>query len=114
MTNTPPKPDPITEAVKRTVEYLYSISDDCPPELAQAIGTLRQLINEEFKPQKSVSSSFIYEILNPAIQRIIREARIEELENLNTSRHYGKDYQASMDELDDYKNDRLSKLKEVE
>ncbi len=34
------------EAIQPTIDYLYSVSDDCPTEMAAAIGSLRQLINE--------------------------------------------------------------------
>lgn len=70
-----PKPnttkDEIGEAVEKTVDYLYKIEGDCPPELYQAIATLRQLINEEFNPEKSISSQFIYDIINPAITKLV-------------------------------------------
>ena len=76
--------DDLNKAVQKTVDYLYNIKGDVEPELYQAIATLRQLINEEFKPNKeSISSQFIYDILNPAISAYttnkIIEARIDEL-----------------------------------
>lgn len=43
-------------------------------------------------------------------EKVVREARIEELNRVNTRRHYGKDYQDSLDELDDYKDKRLAEL----
>ncbi len=63
--------DNILDELKNTAQYLYSIDGDCPDELYQAIATLRQLINEEFKPEKSVSSQFIYDILNPRLTTFI-------------------------------------------
>ena len=57
----------LDKATGQTAHYLYNIDGDCPPELAQAIGTLRRLINEEFKPAKSLSSQFIYDILYPKL-----------------------------------------------
>jgi len=75
--------DSLNKAVQKTVDYLYNIKGDVEPELYQAIATLRQLINEEFKPKESISSQFIYDILNPAISAYttnkIIEARIDEL-----------------------------------
>ena len=53
--------------IKETTDYLYKIDGECPPELYQAIDTLRQLINEEFKPEKSLSSQFIYDIIYPRL-----------------------------------------------
>lgn len=38
------------------------------------------------------------------------KARIEELEKLNTHRHYGKDYQESMDELAEHIENRITAL----
>jgi hypothetical protein len=39
-----------------------------------------------------------------------REARIDELQRVDTRRHYGKDYQDSLDELDEYKDARIAQL----
>lgn len=36
------------------------------------------------------------------------EARLEEVRGFDTRRHYGKDHQESLDELDEYKEQRLS------
>ena len=58
----------IEKAAKDTADYLYKIEGDCPPELYEAISMLRQLINEEFKPAKSLSSQFIYDILYPRLK----------------------------------------------
>ena len=49
-------------------------------------------------------------ILDKLIAQKQQEARIDELERLNTGRHYGKDYQDSLDELDEYKSARLAAL----
>lgn len=68
----------VEEAVKNTIDYLYKIEGDCSPELYQAIAMLRQLINEEFKPAKSVSSQFIYDVISPAINN----EKIAELDDL--------------------------------
>lgn len=64
----------LDDAAKKTVDYLYKVEGDCPPELYQAIATLRQLINEEFKPEKSLSSQFIFNIINPAIKTLLDTA----------------------------------------
>lgn len=75
----------LEEAARKTAEYLYNIDGEVPPEIYQAIGRLRQLINEEFKPEKSVSSQLIYNIMNPAIEAYIAEqtrlARRDEIKN---------------------------------
>ena len=82
----------LREAAQKTVDYLYKIEGDCPPELYKAIATLRQLINEEFKPEKQLSSQFIFDIISPAFHtygnrerldktlRLSYEIRISELE----------------------------------
>jgi hypothetical protein len=57
----------LEQAARKTADYLYKVDGDCPPELYQAFATLRQLINEEFKPEKSVSTQFIYDVLYPKI-----------------------------------------------
>jgi hypothetical protein len=44
------------------------------------------------------------------IERAVVEARIDELSRINIGRHYGKDYQDSMDALDEYQTDRLATL----
>jgi hypothetical protein len=44
-------------------------------------------------------------------QECIR-ARLNELEGLETHRHYGKDYQDSLDELAEYKENRIKALTE--
>lgn len=44
------------------------------------------------------------------LQRVEVEGRIDELQRLKTGRHYGKDYQESLDELDEYKCQRLEAL----
>lgn len=61
------KTTPIEKAVQKTVDYLYKVDGDCSDEAYQAIATLRQLINEEFKPEKSISSQFIYDILKEVL-----------------------------------------------
>lgn len=43
-----------------------------------------------------------------------RLARIDELQKVDTFRHYGKDYQDSMDELAEYKEKRLIALQSQE
>lgn len=76
--------DELDKAFRETAKYLYPIKGDVSPEIGKAIATLRQLINEEFlHKDKSVSSQFIYDIINPAINALVankvREARIEEV-----------------------------------
>lgn len=77
MSNTP---DRIEEAVRRTAEHLYSLSDDCPPALAQRIATLRQLVNET---NTTLGSQQIWDILKPGYHQDLeareRAARIEEV-----------------------------------
>jgi hypothetical protein len=70
----------IEDAAKKTAEYLYSISADCPPELASAIDMLRQLINEAYVHDgKMISSQAIWDALKPATQahtaKAVAEAR---------------------------------------
>lgn len=64
-------------ATRKTAEYLYNIDGEVSPEMYEAIGRLRQLINEEFKPEKSVSSQLIYNIMHPAIEAYIAEQNAE-------------------------------------
>lgn len=59
----------IEKAAKSTANYLYNIEGEVSPEMYQAIARLRQLINEEYKPQKSVSSQLIYDILISTIDQ---------------------------------------------
>jgi hypothetical protein len=59
------------ETIKDIAHHLYNIEGDCDPELYKAIATLRQLINEEFKPTKSVTSQFIYDILSPCLNQLM-------------------------------------------
>ena len=69
----------LREAAQKTVDYLYKIEGDCPPELYKAIATLRQLINEEFKPEKQLSSQFIFDIISPAFHTYGNRERLDEL-----------------------------------
>lgn len=48
--------------------------------------------------------------LTPVVAEREKLARIDELQRLSTHRHYGKDYQESLDELDEYKHTRLAAL----
>lgn len=59
----PSNSDETKHLLQKTADYLYKIHGDVTQEQYQAISTLRQLINEEFKPEKSVSNQFIYNIL---------------------------------------------------
>jgi vacuolar-type H+-ATPase subunit E/Vma4 len=79
----------LEEAARKTAEYLYNIDGEVTPEIYEAIGRLRQLINEEFKPEKSVSSQLIYSIMNPAIEAYIAEQRREAVDEYveNVARH---------------------------
>jgi len=79
--------DSLNKAVQKTVDYLYNIKGDVEPELYQAIATLRQLINEEFKPKESISSQFIYDILNPAISAYTTNKIIEEWNIIHETLH---------------------------
>ena len=73
------------DLIETTANYLYHIDGDCSPELYGAIALLRQLINEEFLDKnKTVSSQFIFDIINPAVQALIDEARIDEAANMLT------------------------------
>lgn len=71
------------EAAQKTVDYLYKIEGDCPTELYKAIATLRQLINEEFKPEKQLSSQFIFDIISPAFHTYGNRERVDELEHID-------------------------------
>lgn len=75
------------EAAQKTVDYLYKIEGDCPTELYKAIATLRQLINEEFKPEKQLSSQFIFDIISPAFHTYGNRERLDELKNLPKDVH---------------------------
>lgn len=65
--------DDLGAAAKKTVHYLYNIDGDVDSDIYKVIATLRQLINEEFKPEKSLSSQFIYDILNPVLTSKLKE-----------------------------------------
>ena len=70
----------VEAAARETVDYLYKIEGECPPELYKAIDRLRQLINEEFVGKdKTVSSQLIFDIVNPAITALIQEAEKRQL-----------------------------------
>jgi hypothetical protein len=43
---------------------------------------------------------------------LLNEARIDELTRIDTRRRYGADYQESLDETDDYKENRINELRE--
>jgi len=90
------KDSSLYDKLEETAKYLYVIEGECDPELYQAIATLRQLINEEFSPKKSLSSQFIYDIINPAHQTLItkreREARIDELERAGRKSNVNNSY----------------------
>ena len=64
---------------------------------------LRKLVVDE---AKQAITTHITEQLETACN----EARINELEHMDTYRHYGKDYQDSLDELADYKENRIDSL----
>jgi hypothetical protein len=65
------------EKLKSSLTKLYDIDADCPKELRQAIGILRQLLNEEYNPSRPVTSQFIYDIIYPAIHRHQNQLRQE-------------------------------------
>lgn len=59
-----PSADDVAAAAQKTADYLYKIEGKLTPAQAEAIGTLRQMINEEFVGKgKQVSSQFIYDML---------------------------------------------------
>lgn len=62
-------------ALQKTADYLYTVDtkgNPSDPELLQAFGQLRQMINEEFVgKEKQVSSQLIYDILSEAIDSYI-------------------------------------------
>jgi hypothetical protein len=65
------------DTIKDIAHHLYDIDGDCDPELYKAIATLRQLINEEFKPTKSVTSQFIYDILSPCLEQMMKSELLD-------------------------------------
>jgi ribonuclease I len=72
------------DKAQKTADYLYSLDDSCPPELRQAIATLRQLTNEEFvHKDKTISSQLIWDILKEAFTKQIEieklRARIDQV-----------------------------------
>lgn len=83
----------LEESLQNVANHLYSLSDDCPDEIAMAVALLRQLINEEYLHKgKTVGSQFIWDILKPAIEALIaskvREARIDELKQIEPPEQY--------------------------
>lgn len=70
----------IREAAIKTAEYLYGVEGDTFQGEVEAIGQLRQLINEEFVGKnKTVSSQLIYNMMHPFITRYGLEQRKAEL-----------------------------------
>ena len=60
--------DKYDKALRDTADYLYKIEGTLTPVQAQAIGQLRQLINEVFVAKgKQVSSQFIYDQLKEVL-----------------------------------------------
>lgn len=55
--------DPYQTAAHKAANYLYNIDGELTQEQYKAISTLRQLINEVFKPQEQISNQFIYDHL---------------------------------------------------
>lgn len=83
MTTPNDTPAELRDAARKTAEYLYSIKGDCPPEIAQAIDSLRQMANEEFvAKKKSVSSQLIYDLIYPALEAIITTKLTAQLDSL--------------------------------
>jgi hypothetical protein len=83
------------DKAQKTVDYLYSLDDSCPPELRQAIGILRQLTNEEFvHKDKTISSQLIWDILKEAFTKQIEieklRARIDSYIDITTKAGNGK------------------------
>jgi len=44
------------------------------------------------------------------LEQLMARERIDELKRIDTRRHYGKDYEESLDELDDYVDNRTAQL----
>lgn len=101
----------LREAAQKTVDYLYKIEGDCPPELYKSIATLRQLINEEFKPEKQLSSQFIFDIISPAFHTYGNRERLDELKSMEAKLSPGYQYEY----WDEYFEERITELnREVE
>lgn len=108
--------DKLDKAIQNTADYLYKIDGECSTELQQAIAILRQLINEEYVGKdKTVSSQLIYDIINPAITKEIKQAKKEQARLLDAlglmysqycSDKFGHDFmsagEAAIDILEDY------------
>lgn len=74
----------------------------------------RALRGKTVTPDQAAILEWAERRLIPELQALLAKAenraRIDELERLDTGRHYGKDYQESLDELDGYKDARLAEL----
>lgn len=76
--------------LERAADHLYGLDGDCPPELYHAISTLRQLINEEYAGDQTISSQIIFDILSPAIAQ--REQAAELRGRIEQARAFRIDY----------------------
>ena len=93
--------NPLDPAVEAQVdEILKSLVPDQIVSIGRPDGTAEH-INQGERKRAAVKT---------AITRLLLRERVEELERLDTRRHYGKDYQESLDELDEYKAARIATL----
>ena len=73
------------------------------------VNPILDLAGTDVKTRQSINDQCDDIVMVALNQRCIQE-RLDELYNLNTRRHYGKDYQDSLDELDEYKDARIATL----
>lgn len=78
-------------------------------ELANKIAILLSPVNVRTLAEHN-ALELVADNLVAYIQQECDRARIDELERIDTYRHYGKDYQESMDEIAEYKEKRLAEL----
>jgi hypothetical protein len=77
--------------------------DSLDPEIEELLAAHTQAIQTEARREAIVS----YKKANASHENAIR---INELVRMDTRRHYGKGYQDTLDELNDYKDARLTEL----
>lgn len=99
MTHSPKDNDELREFMQsigfEKYEHFWALKHG-DPELTVAMS---------LKAARIIHEHFVY-----SISTHVMRARISELELLDTRRHHGKDYQESLDELDEYKQKRLAHL----
>lgn len=102
------KPDIEQELDKVISQIKTSHYYDYLPEKWQKQSAVpSELCDEAREKVRQDNRQAILQLINKAETR----ARIDELERLDTGRHYGMDYQDSLDEVDTERRNRIAHLK---